>query len=208
LCPTCAAAEEAGVRNDHQQFPLEKYEQLFKAFCERQTISFAARAVGCDEGTAKRYIDGPADPARGLEPIRKRFQGAMRKAMRRVDYGLQRAMETSLELYKTAKLTLSKQLVRDNFQVDERGEVLRDAQGQPLMREDAVGVSDVYAAIARITQAEMAMLERMSGPGNRPPDLFDGWTREEIDIYARSGRWPERVVRLRLTHVRRDESDQ
>ena len=203
LSERCATAEAEGRRNTYEQLSVEKYETMFNAFSEQQSVSYAARTAGVHQRTAIRYIEGPADPSRGMEPIRKRFQAAMRKAMKRADYGLEKAMESSLELMKTAKYTLSKQLIRDNFELTKKGEIQKDATGSPVIRSNARGVQDVYGAIARITQAELALLDRMNGPGARPPDLFDGWTKEEAELFIMKNVWPDRIVaRLRLTRMR------
>jgi len=171
-----------------------QYEKLFEAYCERQEVGKCARAAGVHWRTARYYINGPADPKRGFEPIAKRFRNAMKKAMKRADYGLEKAMESSLELMKTAKSALSKQLIRDNFLLNDKGSIVKDHAGDPVIRPDARGVQDVYGAIARITSAELELLDRMNGPGSRPPDLYDGWTMEEMELFITKSVWPERVV--------------
>jgi len=67
-----------------QALPLEKIDEMWAAFQERQSYNHVAITTGVGRATAKRYAE-LGDEARGVEPFWRRLQRQVRETHRRIE---------------------------------------------------------------------------------------------------------------------------
>ena len=161
---------------------VKKYEQVYQAFLEDQNIKSVAKHCGIDPRTARRYIEH-GDPTRGMRPVRERFAEVLRRAQEREDTDTAKALAENLRLVRQYKQILAAKL-DEQLSVD--GKTLTPRASRELPAE-------LSGAMERMIRLEMSLLGE--------PDVkvettswFDGWTREEMYEYGRSGRVPERLL--------------
>ena len=88
---------------------VEKYEEMFAAYRERQSAAFVARTCGVSEGSARKYIN-KGDAARGLAPLKRRLAELSRRTAERADYTRAKAEAETLDAARAAKRVVVRQL--------------------------------------------------------------------------------------------------
>lgn len=151
---------------------LETYQRMWEAYQEKQSVEHVRRRVGISWRTADKYID-KGDPSRGLEGLRDRFARVMQKAQRQEEYGLARARADTLKLIRAYKSKLAQRI-------------------------KAIDLKDMSTAIGveldRVARLEDEMLMKAPPVDQTAESLFAGWTEEELEEYAKTGRWPDRPL--------------
>ena len=149
---------------------IEKYNDMYAAWREKQSIDFVAKKCGVHWQTARRYIED-GDPKRHLRPIKIRFAEVMVKAQKKEDYTLVRA---NTEMRKAARAYFIKLVQRiekmkpDELDPNKVGTALREAQ---QIINKSFGEADI------VVEAK---------------GRFEGWTIEELTIYSETGVAPAR----------------
>jgi len=107
---------------------VDKYNEMWAAYQERQSGLYVATRCGVSPPTARRYIND-GDPSRGLKPLRKRFQEVQRDAALRADYTLAKATAATLRTTRTLKAVVANQardLKAKGVHLDRPAQALRD----------------------------------------------------------------------------------
>lgn len=150
---------------------IDNYNRAYRAYVDKQSPTHVAKTVGIPKATASRYIE-KGDPARGLKPLKDRFQAAMAKEQAREDY------------------TLEKQ--RGETQRIARAFMGMVAERIKLMNPVEVGPDSIPNAVKKLQE----VLERTQGVADQTVavtavDRFATWTVEEMKLYAQTGEVPE-----------------
>lgn len=98
---------------------VEKYEEMWKAYCERQSVSHVAKACSVAYATARRYIR-KGDPARSLQPFERRWKLAAHNSDQRAVYDLARAQSETLDITAAIKEVAARQIAK--LKRDKNGE--------------------------------------------------------------------------------------
>jgi hypothetical protein len=153
------------------QISIDKYNELYAAYHERQTINHLVKTCHVSQDTAKRYVE-KGDPKRNLMPIKDRWQRTQQQAQMAEDYSLVKARR---EVQTVARAYLQRVAARisklDPAELD-ANKVASQLQVTQSVLERTLGVADATVAI----QAE---------------DPFHGWSTEELMEFAASGTMPE-----------------
>lgn len=166
-------AESSAGNKYHRRAPIittEKYNQMYAAFCERQTARHVARTCQINSETANRYIE-KGDPKRRLPAIRERWERTQRNAQMAEDYDIVKARR---EMQAVARAHLGKvaQRIRDLNPGDlDANNLARSLQSLQIVLERSLGVSDSTVTI-------------------RTDDRFSTWSTEELLEFARTGTTP------------------
>ena len=97
----------------------QKYEELWAAWLQVQTIGHVQRTCGVAFGTVRRYVK-EGDPSRGLEPLGLRFSKLQSKLRERHDYTWTTAATGTLDLTRRVKEICKRQL--DGLKKNKSGE--------------------------------------------------------------------------------------
>jgi len=165
-----------GRRGAQAKMPPEKYEKMWKAYCEKQEITHAAKQAGVCYKTAKKYIDGPGDPKRQMPPIHERWQKMESDSQNKADRELVKSRANNLKIVRLAKAKVAEKLM-GNFDLDKISEDKVPAALKDLIQleERLLGGDDVKIGVSDRSNEQ---------------NQFDGWTDEEIAEFARTGLMP------------------
>lgn len=154
------------------QVSRQKYEQMFEAFVEKQSVESVRRRVRISWATASKYIE-IGDPSRGMESLRERYAKMQKTADRKADYSLARARADTLTLIRAYKTKLAQRIK----QID------------PAEMSTAIGNE-----IDRVARLEEELLTKAPPQDTSAEGIFEGWTDEELESFAETGRWPDRPL--------------
>lgn len=159
-------------RRGASKIAVSTYQKMWAAYQQRQSVEHVRKACRVSWRTADKYID-EGDPTRGMEPLRDRFAKVMQKAQRDEDYGLVKARRDTLTLiraYKTKLANRIKTITTDNMS------------------------ASIGNEIDRIARLEEELLTKAPPSDQTAEALFEGWTDEEMEAYAQTGKWPDRPL--------------
>ncbi len=149
---------------------IEKYNEMYAAWREKQSIDSVAKKCGVHWQTARRYIED-GDPKRHLRPIKIRFAEVMVKAQKKEDYTLVRAnaeMRKAARAYFTKLVQRIQKMKPEELDPNKVGTALREAQ-QIILK--SFGEADL------VVEAK---------------GRFEGWTIEELTVFSETGVAPAR----------------
>ena len=161
----------------YRKVSLELYQRMWEAYQVKQSVQHVARATGVAWITASRYVE-EGDDSRGLKPLRDRFAKIMQNAQRYEDYNLALARADTLKLVRAYKVRLAERVKR-------------------IQQEDMS--ASIAVEIDRCARLEEDLLGKAPPDNRKVEALFEGWTDQELEEYAMTGRWPARkegTVRL------------
>jgi len=180
-------------QDNGQAISIEKYDVMWSAWQEKQSIAHAARAAGIARATARRYID-EGDASRGLEPLRDRLIKVRLDAARKADRD--NAMDRA-------------QLIRSA----DRLQAVVDRQIDRLEEDLTAGVKDPARALAELARVRSLLQDVGDNGGTDGIEsvgrhALDGLTDEEVGsklsaLLARLGWVPDPGRRGRKTRRRR-----
>lgn len=173
--------------------PVEVYNRMFELWCERQSLDYVTERVDVSRKVVKRYVRGPGDPRRGLEPIEERWRRGMQMAQATEELSLARFRREQMELVEKSIGVLTGELALAQKDVKRRLTDVRDGES-PAVR---VQLDKLASSIDRMVR----LGERLLGGPDRVSEHrggeFEAWTEEELIEYAETGRVPEHA-RARL----------
>jgi len=162
---------------------FEKYEEVYRAYLDDQSIPRVARKCGVDRRTVKRYVEH-GDPARGLRSIRERFAEVVRKAQALEDDNLARARAEGLAMVSRFQRALEAK-IEEYFAGD----------GMTLTAEASDALpADLSSQLERTIKLRLS-LQGAPDVTNDAGDSFEGWTDDEVTEWAESGEAPARLQR-------------
>jgi hypothetical protein len=193
---TAAAPRVTAV--DEGRISADQYNALWRAWVERQSMTFAAEAVGVAVGTARRYIDGDGDPVRGMEPIRKRWLRVQARSQAEEEQGILEYRRKQMKLVTRAIDTVGAELELARADVVERVRALRVAAEKGEAGPKASqSLEKLTSSIDRMVRLGERLL---GGPDvvreNRDRPAFDTWTVEELVEYSTTGRVPAHATTI------------
>lgn len=148
---------------------VEKYNELYAAYREKQSIDYVAKKCGVHWQTARRYIED-GDLRRHLRPIKIRFAEVMLKSHAQEDYGLVKA---NSEMRKAARAMFSKYV--------QRIQKMKPEEIDP--NKIAASLRELQAVILKsFGEADLVVEAR---------GRFEGWSLEELSVYAETGVAPD-----------------
>lgn len=182
----------------------ERYNQMYNAYCQKQTVKHVSDTVSCTYETAKFYVNGPGRPDDGMEPIRERYLRAERsrqetqddvegqrvaKRLKFVDALLSLA-EGEAVLYQDDLKVRVAEYVRkleewENAPAESRGEPPR-----PVARMSLAQVAKVANDMGRMEQYLKGGHDQMIGISD-PSARFERYSEEELLELARKGAIPD-----------------
>jgi hypothetical protein len=178
------------------------YNAMWRSWCKCQSIQGVADEVGVDDQTVKRYVDGPGDPSKGMEPIRARWLRVEARAQTEEELTLLTYRKRKMELVEEMIGSVSDELKLVRAEVQSRiAEYLKEAgkPGAPAPRVIA-GIDKLSTALDKLVRLGDKLMggadittEQRGGTGK-----WQGWTTEELVEYATTGVIPEHA-RKRLS---------
>jgi len=149
---------------------VEKYNEMYSAYRERQSVAHVAETCQVHWKTARRYIED-GDLKRHLRPIKIRFAEVMLKSHAQEDYGLVKA---NSEMRRAARAMFSKYV--------QRIQKMKPEEIDP--NKIAASLRELQAVILKsFGEADLVVEAR---------GRFEGWSLEELSVYAETGVAPDR----------------
>ena len=170
----------------------KQYNEMWRAYAERQTVEHVAKATGLNVRLVRRYVSGRGDPNRGMEPIKKRWLRVQSQAQAEEELTLVQFRREQMKLVQGAIKAASEELLLMREDIRRRIKAYKDSEGKA---SPVVGTS-----LDKLTQSIDRMVrlgERiLGGPDqikeNRVGiDRFENWTIEELVEYSTTGRVPD-----------------
>ena len=182
----------------------EKYNQMYMAYRQKQTVKHVSDTVGCSYETAKFYVNGPGRPTDGMEPIRERYLRAERarqetqddvegerikKRLRFIDALLNLAEGETILYQKDLKIRME-QYEKDLDEWSRKPIGSRGEPPRPVSRMSLVAVTKVADKMGRMEQYMKGGHDQMIGISD-PSARFERYTEEELLELAMKGRIPD-----------------
>lgn len=169
---------------------IEQYNKMFQAYLEKPNLSHAAKSAGVNIHTAKYYVDGPARPEAGLEPIKARCARVHAAAQEAEELTLMRFRQEQIAQYVEIMKTSDLEMALHRKKMLARAAAV--ARG-----EEAEPGSTFATAVSTRSTVSRDMERFLGGPDatmeHRGMDVMSELTFEEGQIYATTGVLPERV---------------
>lgn len=176
---------------------IRQYNEMWREYCETQSIQKCAEAAGVGYDTARKYITGPGEPELGMVPIRQRHIQAMAEA--------QQQEELTLAQFQAQMFKNMTRLI--DLHVGEIGMAQKDL----IARVDAfdtkkarakpgeIVLPDIPVTLDKLVKSfdtAVRLAEHLMGGADvsietRDRSRFEGWTKEERDDYITKGIVPE-----------------
>lgn len=150
---------------------------MFKAWDENQSVSHVARVTGLSRTTCAKYINGKADPARGMPQIRRRWLDIQTKAQEKAAESLATSRAKNLTYVRLLKSKFAEKLMQ-KFDVEKLDEnrMPSSLKDLVLLEERLLGADDVKVNVSVDSR-------------------FAGWTNEDLERYVNTGREPDHNVK-------------
>lgn len=204
--PGRTAAAPRRVLTEEGRINAEQYNAMWRAWVERQSVAFVAEAAGISPGTVRDYVDGNGDPARGMEPIRRRWLRVQARTQAEEEQSILEYRRKQMRLVTQALDTVSGELALARADVVERVKALQEASKKGLAGPRASQSLDkLTASIDRMVRLGERLLggpDVVSERRDRP--TFETWTVEELTEYATTGRVPAHAAQVAPTIERGD----
>jgi hypothetical protein len=185
-----------GEARKHRRIDTETYNGMWRAFVQVQTTSYVVKTVGVSIDTARRYIEGPADPDRGMVPLRDRFL--------RVQARTQSEEEASIVSYRRNQMALVRKgldLLGDEMTLAVEDVKLRiadysargaDAKATDKMPELRTSIDKLTSSIDRLVRLGDKLHGGADGvyEHKHEGERFAEWNPEEMIEYATTGILP------------------
>jgi hypothetical protein len=164
------ASAGAGRPRQTPLISIATYNQMYAAWCERQTVQHVMDTCGVNRTTAERYVE-KGDVTRKLPAIRARWENAVQRAQAAEDYTL---VKERREVQTVARAFLQRVAARiaklDPSELD-ANKVIVQLQVTQTVLERTLGVADTTVSVQH-------------------DDRFRGWSNEELMEFARTGTTP------------------
>jgi hypothetical protein len=150
---------------------IEKYNAMYQAYTERQSISHVAKVCSVNATTAKKYVE-KGDPKRNLRPLKDRYSSVIVNAQQKQDYTLATLRG---EVLAASRVFLHRVAMRiktldpDDLSPDAIGKHLKDIQ---VTAERCLGVSDATITVKQESR-------------------YADWSEEELLNFFKTGVTPE-----------------
>jgi hypothetical protein len=150
---------------------VEKYNEMYAAYNERQTIRHVARVCQVNQITARKYIE-EGDWNRKLPAIKARWEKTQQQAQMAEDYTIVKARREVQTVARAFMQRVAKRISELNPKELSADKLISQLQTTQAILERTLGVSDATVSI-------------------KQEDPFHGWTTEDLLEFARSGTLPE-----------------
>lgn len=183
------------------QIGAEKYNAMWKAYCEQPSINHVSKVAGVTPDTARKYILGPGAPGHGMPPIRQRYLESMASMQEQQERSLiEFQKETVGDVSNVLSLHIGEFGIIQkaiNSRLEEYEEKKRAAKAQgvaPPPPESMVSIDKLAASYDKMVR----LMEHLMGQADltieaKEKSRFAGWSTEEKMAYATKGIIPERA---------------
>ncbi len=164
----------------NHRISIEKYNKMVDAFFEVQTAQYMSKVCGVTRRTAKRYIE-TGDPARGLQPIRLRFESALRQYQKKQDRSWVEARNETIHFVQRVKLEIAV--------------ILKALESVKITITDIQGLKTLADVIDKLTRLEaLCFGEAEFRSQTTVENKFEGWSFEEKVMFIETGKRPDRLL--------------
>ncbi len=188
------AGKKSGGEPGDDRLTVGAYNIMWTEYCQHQSVSKCAKAVGIRYETARRYILGKGRPEDGLMPIRARYLEAMAEAQEEQEQTL---AEWQRDQVKDMKRIVSLHMAE--FALIQKHATQRIKRYEDALRKEPLALPELEVSMDRLSQSMDRMIrltEHLMGGSDlkiehKQENMFATWTDEEKLLYATKGILPE-----------------
>jgi len=173
------------------EVPVEKYNEMWVAYQERQTITQVAKSVdGIGKDAAKKYIER-GDPKRGLRPLRARFIEVQQRAQKKADYTAADARRESLIIARRYEQQIGMHLKDREYIIEKKDKATGKKKKEVRLKKKTEFPKTLSSEIDKTARLKQFLLGEEDSR-IKIVDEFDGYTDEELEHYIKTGEEPLR----------------